>query len=407
MPLNSGDLTNLTSKERFSLEERTACLVNFTGVCSQEVLKADTTGVPKRKFYKILANVILDWNWLSSSNPKKFNFSGVGALVWIPNRFGGIGQILSHIEYTEIKKVFGLFPDMIELFGGLSQYSKFGGRFDSENQNFHFPACIPYDKIIKSSIKGQEQHFWKIITESYAPLDDPTLDALASCRNTSISAHVLWTQFVFWKRFTGKALDILRQEEIESLSVVELNKLKQYIDSANKSISYINRVLNLRSNIESYINYLRNSSKNNELYGIIPCTNNLKNDLLAEKYNGFIVAFPILKALQDICNEYWSHIGLLSQRVNANLETIENRLDQIKTHHKVSNIAINSTEWCAWFLSNDSNKNISQSILTLIENTYSKFEISLGIQFLRRTDHYRNFINNYYPLPVKHFIRGY
>jgi hypothetical protein len=105
----------LTERQKLTLEERTALLFNLAGVHIQKVRSSSAVGVSSRRLYKVLANCIWDCHWLSHDHPAEFPFRGVGDLVWIPHRFGALGQVIPQLEYENLTLEHGLFANVFDL----------------------------------------------------------------------------------------------------------------------------------------------------------------------------------------------------------------------------------------------------------------------------------------------------
>ena len=155
----SGDLTN---KQKLCLEERTSFLVNFTGVETKRALSIQSEGVSTRRLYKILANTIYDWHWLSYDNPNRFAFRGVGELVWIPHRFGSLGLVAPSIEYnSNIKLHYGLFANIIDLFAS-KEYAKWGYKEIKQvgdERHIVFAPFLNFELLEKSELNVRNDIF--------------------------------------------------------------------------------------------------------------------------------------------------------------------------------------------------------------------------------------------------------
>ena len=408
--MNSGDLSykkelksELTGKEKINLQERTAFFINLAGITIQEVLSAVDTGISSRKLYKVLANITIDWHWLSSKDINKFKFNGVGELVWTPMRYGALGLVKPNIKYEKISFYYGLFPITIELFNSRA-YRKYGFRGVSPSRYMLFPLYIDYEKSLKSRVEPQEQHYWKILTKIYASLDGETLNALASCRTTTTCIHSLWIEFVLWKRYMGFAMDSLCSEN--PLNEEAKKKIKDNIETARACKKNILTKIEYHKDINKYINRAKQAAASTELSSYIPCVDELTDDSLQHKYNTFITFTEIFVELHKICRRFQRHIGLDSPDQKDDLNSLENTLKYLENNLNLSQDIINSQDWFPLFQSPNSRKEIAQRILILIETLFTEFEQKSQLKFERPTKHYNNFLDNYYPLPRDHFIRG-
>lgn len=406
-PLISGDL--LTNKEKLVLEERTALLINLAGVTAQKTLAAFDQGVSTRRFYKILANAIYDWHWLSFNHKDVFVFNGIGNLVWTPHRFGSLGQVKPAIEYEgeDIKLHHGQFANMADLFKS-KIYNSYGYRGTTGTLGQHyflFPAFISYDALTKSRVEPQEQHFWEELVKIYSSLSDSSLDAMASCRTKTAGFHSLWIQFVMWKRYMGTAIDMLNTQNPMSYDSDTRQRLMENIESARACIRQIFLKIKYQSNIQEHIDGVKKSATYTELSSYLPCVDELEPSVV-NKYEIFVEFSTALETLHDICREFQIHQGLDKQEHNVSLTVLESKLQDIGLSLKLSSDLVDTIKWCNLFLQKDTRKEIAQRIMILIETSFGVFEEKLGLKFERPSGHYGKFITQYYPLPTEHFVQG-
>jgi hypothetical protein len=402
--LISGDLTN---KERIILEERTAFLLNLAGFVTQEQLSLADSGVSTRKLYKILANVVIDWYWLSHKHADRFRFNGVGEIVWIPHKFSALGQISPSIEYKDVPLYFGLFPNIVELFKS-RVYSKYGVReIRSVGKQTYilFPTYIDYAIRNKSRVEHQEQHYWERLIKVYSAVDDTTLDALASCRTGTLSSHSLWIQFVLWKRYMGFAIDYLRRENEYSINNLK-KKLLEYIDAAGGCIGQIFTNIDYIDHLDEYTRIAQQVSFSDEFSSLIPCRYEMPSDLFGKSVS-FVECSYVLEALHDICTEFQALIKLGPSQRPPDLMILEDRLKYIAEHTSIKSILVDVARWYSLFLDIGSRKEIANLIWDLSEAIFKQFEERLGILFERPSGHYKTFLEKYYPLPRDNFIRGH
>lgn len=401
--MNYGDLT---SKEKLILEERTAFLVILAGVVVQESLP-DGEGVAIHRLYKILSNAIIDWHWLSYLHPEKFNFNGIGELVWIPHKLGALGQIVPSIEYVSIKLHFSLFPNFVELFKS-TIYNKYGIKeIKSINNQTHiyFPRYVDYKTRCKSKVEDNEQHYWERLVKIYAALDYSTLDAMASCRTKTLATHNLWVLFVLWKRYMGFAIDKLRQENGLSLSDAKKKKLIDDINTARECIKQQFILIDYSNNLINFTNAVKQTSSKTEFGTFIPLLEDIAPSF-SDKFDTFVKFAYVLESLHDICREFQIWLGLDSCQHKPDLNTLENKLDYIGRHLPIDNSFIETKNWHSRFLHTGTRKEIADSIFGLIVEVFRLFEEALELRFERPSGHYTNFLKNHYPLPNNHFIRG-
>ncbi len=395
----------LTDKAKLILEERTALLINLAGTTTQEALSVVEEGVLARKFYKILANVIIDWHWLSYK--KKYQLNGIGYLVWAPHRFGGLGQINPAIEYEQVELHFGVFANMAELFS-LKPYNTYGYRdtvVKAAQRYYLFPAYISFEALSNSGVEPQEQYYWKELVKIYSKMDDSLLDALASSRTRTLTVHNLWTLFVLWERYMGKAINTLRRRHPASLDDVKKKELLMNINNARGCIKEIFLIIEYHRNIDKHIEEGREYAINSELSPLVPCIDEMSSPIV-NKLDLFIVLADVLEALHDVCREFQIHLDLGDAQEIKSLSTLEKNLKYLAKNLELESDLVNPEQWHLLFLQDGARKETARLVLKLIKATFNVFEKKLQLNLGRLTGHYENFLFKNYPLPSDHFIPG-
>ena len=379
----------------------------MAGTTAQETLSIVDDGILARKFYKILANVIIDWHWLPYK-VEKFQLNGIGYLVWIPNRFGGLGQINPAIEYEQIELHFGVFANMAELFS-LKPYNTYGYRdtvVRHGQRYFLFPTFIGLDVLNNSGVEGQEIFYWKELVKIYSKMDDQTLDALASSRNRTLTVHSLWTLFVLWERHMGKAINALRRRHPASLDELKKKELLINIENARNCIREIYSIIKYHRNIEDHLEKGREYAINSELFPLIPCVDELNSEI-PNKLDIFIVLADVLESLHDVCREFQIQLDLGEPQEVRSRSTLEKKLRHLAENLELeSDDLVNPEHWHLLFLQDGARKETARLVLKLIKTTFNVFEKKLHLSLGRITGHYEGFLINNYPLPNDHFIPG-
>jgi len=405
--LISGDLTN---KQKLSLEERTAFLVNFTGVQAQQVLSSQEEGISTRKLYKILANTIVDWHWLSYKDNGRFAFRGIGELVWTPHKFGALGLVAPSIEYnSNIKLHCGLFPNIIDLFSS-KEYAKWGYKGiikAGDERHIVFAPYLEFQLLEKSKVEPQERHFWSMLVEVYSKLNDRTLDALASCRNKTATAHSLWIQLVNWKRHMGTAFDMLQQVNIVSMDDDTKRNVKNHIEAARACVKQFFVKIEHHNNIGKYVDSVKSIAANTELHSDIPCLDepSSTSSTMEEKCGVFLELAEYLSALHAVCGEFRKQIQIDENAESPDLTILSKNLNTLTKILSPANPLLDPKRWLIPFLQ-PNEREIAMLCLSLIEEVFAIFEVRLGLSIFRPTPHYREFLFKYYPLPKDHFTKG-
>jgi hypothetical protein len=390
------------------MEERTSFFINLAGIHIQQALHLVEDGVPSRRLYKVLANAIADWHWLSSEYPEKFAFDGAGWLTWVPHRFGALGFVVSNMEYgPQIRLNCGLFPNMIDLFesGIYAKYGFRGVKKDGDERRLLFAPFMQFDLLRKSRTGPHEQHFWPKLVEVYAKLDDKTLDALASCRNETMSAHSLWIQLVSWKRYMGRVVDILQQMG-GSPKESEKRAIRLNFDEARTCLKQFFVKIGYRKEIGSFIEKARAEAFTTEFNQLIPCLHEVPDisAAIGSKFVIFEQLSPFVEAVHGVCGELRKLVEANSANEQPDRMALEKNLKKLGTILPASEL-LDLRRWLL-LLMQQNVREIARLCSELVEEVFAYFEDQLDLAVLRLTPHYKAFLATYYPLPTEHFIKG-
>src|SRR5580765_3098645 len=110
--LNSGE----RSRPELLRPARTAYFINAAGVTAQSLLPDPEAGISTRRLFKLLANTVWEWHWLSHLYKKRFRFLGCGDLLWVPHYFGALGLVHAKNYPNVARRKFNLFIDPLDLF---------------------------------------------------------------------------------------------------------------------------------------------------------------------------------------------------------------------------------------------------------------------------------------------------
>jgi hypothetical protein len=405
--LISGDLTN---KQKLGLEERTAFLINFTGVEVQKALSCAGEGVSTRKLYKILANTIIDWHWLSHDDPIRFAFRGVGELVWVPHRFGSLGLVAPSIEYnSNIQLTYGLFANMLDLFAS-KEYAKWGYReIKKINDQRHilFANYLPYELLQKSKVEQQERFFWAELVKTYCRLPDRTLDALASCRNRTTTTHSLLIQLVNWKRYMGTAFDMLQQVNIVSMDDATRTSVREHIEAARACLKQYFVKIDHFETLSTHLALIKELAQDSELQPFIPCLNETTDGTIRmdQKCEILVELSKYLSALHAVCGEFRKQIRIDDDGERPDLINLTKNLGVLGEILPSGHGLLDHKRWVIPFLQ-PNEREIAVLCLSLIDEVFGIFEGRLSIQILRPTPHYKDVLHKQYPFPRGHFTKG-
>jgi hypothetical protein len=405
--LISGDLTN---KQKLCLEERTAFLINFTGVEAQKALSSQQEGVSTRKLYKILANTILDWHWLSHGDNTKFAFRGVGELVWVPHKFGALGLVAPSIEYnSNIKLHYGLFANLLDLFGS-KEYAKWGYKEIKkvgDERHIVFAPYLDFELQEKSKVERQERYFWAELVKTYCGLSDRTLDALASCRNNTTTAHSLLIQLVNWKRHMGTAFDMLQQVNIGSMDDDTKTNVRAHIEAARACVKQFFVKVGHFENITHHVEQVKKICSYSELQPFIPCLNESLPGtfVIGEKCHILLGFSDYLSALHAVCGEFRKQIRIDEGNESPDLINLTHNLTVLNGILPSANTLLDPKRWVIPFLQ-PNEREIAVLCLSLMDEVFAVFEERLSLVISRPTPYYKDILYNHYPLPTEHFTKG-
>lgn len=409
--MTSGDLTN---KQKLSLEERTSFFINFTGIETQSVLSSQHEGVSTRRLYKILANTILDWHWLSHQDGARFAFRGIGELVWTPHKFGALGLVAPSIEYNSninIKLHYGLFANLLDLFAS-KEYAKWGYKAIKQIGDERYIVFAPYldfERLEKSKVEGQERHFWAELVHIYCRLSDRTLDALASCRNKTTTSHSLLIQLVNWKRHMGTAFDMLQQDNMVSMDTTTKTQVKNHIDAARACVKQFFVKVGHFSSIDDHIAQAKAVAANSELNPFVPCVTESPAGAEAvkmeDKCNILLGFSDYFSALHGVCGEFRKQIQIDEPHESPDLIKLTDHLKALGRIIPQADALLDPKRWVIPFLQ-PNEREIAVLCLSLMDEVFAVFENQLGLPIARPTPHYKDFLYKYYPLPREHFTKG-
>jgi hypothetical protein len=390
---------DLTYPERTRLEERSSLIVNWCGVVAQRTQKAWDTGISTRVLHKVLANSLIDIHLLSAQNPMDYGIRGVGELVWAPNRFGGLGEIVPVSPYNKLTLSFGLFPSVVELFG-LGVYRKYGFKGVKKTGDEHrllFANDIERKQRMKSPVEPQEQDYWAILAGIYSSLRDEERDALASCRSRVFTLYSLLFQFLHWRRDMRFAL--------ERVIAGDLGLSARSFTDARTSKSQFLRKAGYWRGIKKYHAALAAAAEKTEFAGKLPTLNpddskfQHKLDVVLRWVPAFEAVHEICKAAYAVCNGGDEDSQALGQAIGYLVE-------------KMPRIGVERSEETRWAnvltARPVQQKQIARRALSLIERYERTFQSDLGMPLPGLETFYRTLLTSSdYPLRSEHFVRGH
>lgn len=412
--MNSGELSD---SERFYQDERTAFFVSVAGVYIQSCLGAQGKGISSKKLYKVLANAIWDWHWLSFKSPATYEFRGIGRLMWSPSRYGAVGQVLSKEAYKfgslkedqrtfiSVKSVFESIPKLL----GSREYAKYGTKILSNGKKttLLFANSIPYSLLSKAPVENKEHHYWKLLVESYAAVNDNALNALASCRNMTALVHNLWIQIVYWRSYMMEALKRVPAKGPE---------IGDLFNDANGCIYQLRLKIDFFTNIALHTNALLEATAFNELHGQIPVRDEpIGQDNLqkTDEVQRLLNACTLVIRLHEVCEEVQKMAGFKPGPLSW--KEFEPKMRELRDW--VVNLGnpiwegfesrlLGPLRWHKFYEDLDAGSAANHCSILVI-NVLDALEKYMDRRLKTPTIHHLDFVLSAYPLPDKHFLRGF
>ena len=186
--------------ELYARQELTAVLFTLAGIEIQRVASSAEPGIAARRLLKTLANTVWDYSLLPERSLGRLRVLPPGDFVWTPHRHGALGMVKPSVVYRRGVLSYGSFYDPTVLLN-LGNYQKYQIQIHRTPQGLRrivFPQYLRFEAIVKSGIERIDEQVWCQIVRLYSPLDDKTLNCLASCRNETAVVQSLLVELVFF-----------------------------------------------------------------------------------------------------------------------------------------------------------------------------------------------------------------
>lgn len=388
----------LSTSEAVAREERTALFLGLAGCVAQRRL--GSSEVSSRKLYKLLANAIWDWHFLSVHPSGRFVFPGIGDLVWVPHLFGGIGQVVPSIHRDDLELRDGLFVAIAQLsdVGLYVDHGLLGAESGAGGVEFRFAPFIPLDVRERSLVQRHEQYYWEELINLYAQFDDETLDAMASCRAPSATLYCLLAQMIRWRRHVAKALSALEEGRARDVDV------DQHFERARFCTHQFFVKVEYWRNIDRYRATVSAAAVRTDFATIAPCIgDNGPQSLVSFQLAALLDVAEAFHAIHYVCRQ----VQLRIRRSEVSSAKLEGELRLLGAFVARSEAELCAPEpWHALFYAGPDNE-LASKCLILVHSVFDRIAERIRHPIPRQKDFYRKFIELHYPLPRAHFEPGF
>lgn len=394
-------------RQRTTSAVRAAFFATLTGVCAQRARREAraragkhddvVSGVRPRLLYKLLANALWDWHWLSKVSPSRFKFYGVGDLVWLPHFFGAVGQVAPKEKFPTIDLRYGLFADPGIFFAKSRVYQLFGfkGVIEKDEKRYLvFPDYIDDQLARKFDIQPYEERYWEVVVNAYLRASDMERDALSSCRTPDATLHSLVVQLLRWRDATRSWLRILgRSKDRTTIPIGSVNDAKAAVKQLFLKSGYWR-------DMPSYVDTLREYAAHDRLENDIPRiderSSSAQSRLRVDRINAWSSAFAaahdlLLESVEILERDYDPLI------VDRSTEVIARIVPATPTD------IVNPTSWYRWLQDHEFDKLVAAS-LSIIKALFDALEQKIDLRLSTPGDYYRALLTTDYPLPRRHFL---
>lgn len=393
--MSSGALSKSQAIDR---ETRTAYLVGFTGTYAQAYYRTDQ--ISTHKCYKLLANIIWDWHWLSKLHPDRFAFPGIGDLVWVPHLYGGLGKVAPSIREPEFRLEHGLFAALSDL-SSVGVYASHGlvrpvpGSAGVEVQ---FAKFMPSRLKQKSLVQPLERDLWEQLLSVYVQCSDEQLNALASCRTPVATVESLVVELIRWRQHMGRALRFVVEGRASDPAVAkQFQQARFCIHQFFVKAKFWSEMAKHRS----AVNLLANRT---EVGDLVPMQTDLadRKDRAESELAVLIGCGDDIHAMHFVCRQIDKRLH--AERLDP--RRLEVQLDRLAKLHGSANDIFDANTWHS-LLFGGPDKDLAARGLRLIELTFQSLSMLLDRELPPQRAYYERLMGDRYPLPRDHFERGF
>jgi hypothetical protein len=272
-------MTNFESDlEAHTSDLAAGLLYALAGMEMQDALPRDQRGdgITRQRLYKVLGNMVWDWNWLSAgAGNGSVRLSRFPAFRWLPNRYGGLGVVSPCDNYT-LPRWIGTID--FEHLPKCGPFGLWGIGYIPETDRFTFPDCISFEQETKANIEEIDRRYWRILASRYSQLAAEKdaikiLDALASCKTNTAAFHSLWVQLCFWRDGVTKVGQMLSNSSALFGCAAECKSLRKRLEEANGAAANFSRKIRYTRDRSEYLAKAESVFKTTELRNLCPALN--------------------------------------------------------------------------------------------------------------------------------------
>ena len=391
-----GDLSNNQLIDR---ETRTAYFLGALGSNAQSVFGVAT--LSSHKCYKLLANLIWEWHFLSKNYPRRFAFPGIGDFVWTPHLYGSLGKVAPLMREPDFPLEHGLFASLSSLteVGTYVSYGLLEPIVVSGRVELRFAAFMPYEMKRQSLVQENERHYWDLLTTVYSRCSDDELNALASCRTPAATVESLTIQLIRWRHHMSEALrGVVGGRGATSEIMAHFQQARFCIHQF-----FVKREFWLKA--DDYAQRLTDYAQSTELGDVLPQRHDLDElqNTSRTELKTLLLHADDVHALHFVCRQV--HKKVTDEERDP--RRMEETLERLATFMgMIGDELFDPPVWHSLFLGGD-NKALATRALQLIDLFFARFAVVFDRTILDQTTYYHDLIRGRYLLPRTHFERGF
>lgn len=357
--------------------------------------------ISQYRLYKLLANLLWDWHWLSKSYSNAYDFHGAGDLVWVPHLFGGLcmGQpTLYEAGAADFKLQDGLYASLSQL-GQCKMYSLYGFKtMRAADGKFSLSFIDPgYQLERRARVEDQERHYWTKLLDVYCQLTVDELNSMATCRTPGATLLSVRAQLVRWHKNTTKALNAFATGRAAEIDV------GLYFRSARECADQFHEKLRIWDHIGEPRQHVADLAAKTELAGRVPMLLDLPQYRFAgDRVEALRRHEPVIAALQSV----FSQIEALWLKKGVDSEALEERLGLLSGRDLVEKRLCDASVWMALALGTRT-RELARLCQDLIDACVNAVASESGVTIPRQSDFYNAVASSEYPLPRDHFKPGF
>ena len=360
-------------------------------------------GISRQRLYKVLANVIWDWNWLvSEGGPDGVQLNPSPIFKWLPNRFGAVGVVAPSLEYTVPRWIGTVDFEHLPRCGA---FGRFGPTVVAADHNpsarFGFPEFISYPEREKAPVDPRDQHYWELLATLYGKCAEEfgveTMDALASCKTATSAFHSLWVQVVYWRESCLTIASVLKNGVDPATNVEERTRVESAVNDAGAAAANFSRKIRYWKDHSVYLGRVAPIFSASELARVAPTVRQLRDCPYAERLDRICTLEDYIQSATLLIKSGCVTLGYGRSQSDFTRPSPE-RVDRaFRICELVVGRAIGPPDKEAQTLFNAQGTDISLIISELVQFLEERFEGQIGLRLLEHDPHCESFLRDHYP----------